>query len=86
MGNGAAGCGWEYRDMPNNWECGFLQVKSQLFGEEFFCGKFNQDLKKQRTTGHPFRCPQCSDASFKYHESIAAAQRQEELNKKSTNN
>lgn len=84
MSNGAAGCGWEYRDMLNNWKCVFLEANQQLFGIEFSCKKYNEKLETQRNTRDPFRCSKCSEGAGNWHDSIAEAQRLEELKKKAT--
>lgn len=71
MANGAAGCGFEYRN--HNGICGQLTTKETEskegvlieFGEGntkkviFSCLKYVETLETQRTTSHPFRCTKC---------------------------
>jgi len=56
MCNGAAGCGYEYRNTGG--KCGRL---SQLEGK-FKCGKYHTDLDVHFKTKEPFRCQKCLDS------------------------
>lgn len=70
MANGAAGCGFEYRN--HNGICGHLTLKDTDSKEAvviesgettrkviFSCAKFRETLEVHRTTSHPFRCTKC---------------------------
>jgi hypothetical protein len=66
MSNGAAGCGYEYRN--SNAVCGYLETTSNSFN----CLKYHEELSTARVTGEPFRCKSCSDDANKRVESILA--------------
>jgi hypothetical protein len=63
MANGAAGCGYEYRNHSGS--CGFLSREGEKIEDakecKFTCLKYKEPLKQQRNTGEPFRCTKCTN-------------------------
>lgn len=70
---GAAGCGYEFAKPEH--KCGFLTRSESLFGEEFVCAKYYEQLQKDLRSGHPLRSKTCSEDAWKDAESKLAIEK-----------
>ena len=68
MANGAAGCGYEYRN--HGGICPFLNRDGENIEAakdcKFTCLQYKESLTQQRNTGEPFRCTSCSKQKKPY--------------------